>query len=388
MTSPDRGAISGKTTTYEPFCDFAEWSDLRVDRELFDRLADRLRVAGALEGSKDIRWAQDRILRATAFETGAVEDLYAEGATYSVAMEVEGWQSDLAGSGDGAEQHFEDQLAAYVFVRDLAAENTGRPLLEVDVREIHRIATRSQNTYPVQTPNGVQRQSFTSGAYKTTPNQVINRAGQVLQYAPVDDVAPEMERLITTLRSEPFVAAHPIIQSAYMHWTIAHIHPFSDGNGRMARVIGSIPLLRSYGIPLVVFAGRKRLYLQALESADRHDHQEMVDYQAARASETLSWLAELMEGAKAENVADASLEGIAHLLEVQAGRLETGRKPGSDSRKPSRPADGKRMRTKIRWIQSSIRSSQRIRLRRFQCLLVLPQSLRADHGPGHYPTQR
>jgi Fic family protein len=309
--------------SYDSICDFREWAGLRVDTTVFDRLAKRMRLAQEAEGGRDIQWAQDRILRASAFETGAVEDLYAEGATYSVAMEVEGWENDLANSGDGAEQHFEDQLAAYVVVRDIATKVNARPLLEVDVRELHRIATRSQHTYPVQTPNGVQQQTFVSGSYKTNPNRVINRAGTVVHYAPVEDVAPEMGRLIATMRTEAFTEAHPVIQSAYAHWAMAHIHPFSDGNGRMARVIGSIPLLKHYGIPLVVFAGRKRLYLQALESADSHEHQEMVDYVASRTSETYSWLAELLEGAHAGDAADASLDDIAHLLDTQAGRLET-----------------------------------------------------------------
>lgn len=309
--------------SYDPICDFAEWATLTVDTGEYERLQARLGTAQAASSTKDIQWAQDRILRATAFETGAVEDLYAEGATYSVAMEVDGWENDLAESGDGAGQHFEDQLAAYVAVRDLATQISERPFLETDIRELHRIATRSQETYPVQTPFGVQQQPFAAGAYKTKPNQVVSRAGRIFQYAPVDDVSPEMERLVSTMRSEAYTAAHPVIQCAYVHWTIAHIHPFADGNGRMARVVGSIPLLTQFGIPLVVFAGRKRVYLQALESADRHAHQEMVDYISARAVETYSWLAELFEGAIAEDEVGGILKRIGHLLDSEADTLET-----------------------------------------------------------------
>lgn len=154
-------------TAYDSICDFSEWAGLHVDTAVFDRLADRMEVAQGAEGGAGIQWAQDRILRASAFETGAVEDLYAEGATFSVAMEVGGWENDLANSGDGAEKHFQDQLAAYVAVRDLATKDSGRPFLEVDIRELHRIATRSQGSYPVHTPSGVQQQAFLSGSYKT-----------------------------------------------------------------------------------------------------------------------------------------------------------------------------------------------------------------------------
>lgn len=310
---------------YDNICDFSEWAGLKVDTDKFDSLLGRLDAADGAEGGGGIKWAQDRILRASAFETGAVEDLYAEGATYSVAMEVDGWEEDLANSGDGAGKHFDDQLAAYVAVRELALDDGSRPLLEVHVRGLHSIATRSQQTYPVRTSAGLQQQKFVGGAYKTKANQVINRAGQVFHYAPVEEVAPEMERLVETMRSETYLAAHPVIQCAYVHWAVSHIHPFSDGNGRMARVIGSIPLLKAYGIPLVVFAGRKRLYLQALEAADRHTHQEMVDYTAARALETYSWLAELIEGASAEAVVDNVLVDINRLVSGETEALETSR---------------------------------------------------------------
>ncbi|MCQ9162961.1 Fic family protein [Arthrobacter sp. STN4] len=309
--------------SYESICNFDDWATLNVDAVKFEVLLKRLRAAGDPGGGKGLRWAQDRILRATAFETGAVEDLYDEGATQSVAMESDGWEQELADSGDGAGQHFEDQLAAYLAVRDLASADLGRPLAETDIRELHRVATRSQRTHPVQTVVGVQQQPYEPGAYKTKPNHVRNRAGTIFHYAPVEDVAPEMKRLVDTMRTESFRASHPVIQCAYVHWAVAHVHPFADGNGRMARVVGSIPLLAEFGIPLVVFAGRKRLYLQALEAADRHAHQEMVDYVAARALETYSWLAELMEGAKAADSNENILGDIERLLRSGDEPLET-----------------------------------------------------------------
>ncbi|WP_311213552.1 MULTISPECIES: Fic family protein [unclassified Arthrobacter] len=323
MKSSDQG-VPLASGLYEPICSFSEWVSTSVNEERFEPLLQRIAALDLDSQGEGLRWAQDRILRASAFETGAVEALYEGGATYSVAMEVDGWQLDLENSGDGAAHHFEDQLGAYVLVRDLA-KNAERPLTEVDVRDLHRIATRSQQTHPVRTPNGVQHHRFISGAYKVNPNQVINRGGGVFHYAPVEAVSPEMGSLVRTVNSADFHVAHPVIQAAYMHWAVAHIHPFADGNGRMARVLGSIPLLRAYGVPLVVFAGRKRGYLQALEAADGHQHQDMVDYVAARAGETLAWLVELIEASEKETAAQQSLADLGRLLASQAEKLETSR---------------------------------------------------------------
>jgi len=46
------------------------------------------------------------------------------------------------------------------------------------------------------------------------------------------------------------------------------IHPFADGNGRIARIIASIPLLKAHLPPLFVATESKKLYFAALEAGD------------------------------------------------------------------------------------------------------------------------
>lgn len=315
--------MTDTSIAYSPCCSFEHWAACNVDVDLFTKLALRIDTLSSGEFAQDARWAQDRILRATAYETGAVENLYDEGATYTVAMEKEGWESELAQSGDGASEHFADQLRAYFLIREWAEKPSDRPLAEVDIRELHSTATRSQQTYPVQTTLGTEQQGFVSGAYKTQENRVVGRDGAIHSYAPPIQVAPEMEKLISTCRSQKFLSAHPVLQCAYIHWSIAHIHPFADGNGRVARVFSSLPLIKTYGVPFVVYASKKRRYLQSLEAADNHHHQEMVDYVSARLASTMSYLAELMETARSEERAENSLQSIQELLEFQKDRLET-----------------------------------------------------------------
>ena len=51
---------------------------------------------------------------------------------------------------------------------------------------------------------------------------------------------------------------------AALHAAVAHIHPFWDGNGRIARLIANIPLLRSGLPPVVIPKERRREYIQLL----------------------------------------------------------------------------------------------------------------------------
>src|SRR5438876_1237932 len=76
--------------------------------------------------------------------------------------------------------------------------------------------------------------------------------GSLHVYAPVDQTRDEMARLVRELNSGEFAGAHPIIQAAYAHHAFVSIHPFSDGNGRVARALASVYLYRSARIPLLL----------------------------------------------------------------------------------------------------------------------------------------
>ena len=51
---------------------------------------------------------------------------------------------------------------------------------------------------------------------------------------------------------------------AKIHMGIAHIHPFWDGNGRIARLLANIPLLKAGLPPLVIPQEQRRGYIQTL----------------------------------------------------------------------------------------------------------------------------
>ena len=72
-----------------------------------------------------------------------------------------------------------------------------------------------------------------------------------------------MPAFFDLMESEPV----PAVRAVLGHWLFGYIHPYSDGNGRMARFVMNV-MLASGGYPwTIIRVEDKAEYMQALESA-------------------------------------------------------------------------------------------------------------------------
>lgn len=147
---------------------------------------------------------------------------------------------------------------------------------------------RPQTTYRVLTAVGWQDHPLARGQYKDQPNNVGLRDGTTHWYAPVLDTPREMHRLMEELRSEPFLAAHPVVQAAYAHHALTAVHPFADGNGRVARALASVFTYRAAGVPIVVFSDQQERYWDALAAADLGHPESFVTFVDERAIDSMA----------------------------------------------------------------------------------------------------
>ena len=234
-----------------------------------------------------VEWASRAVTRAAAFQTGAIEDLYEAriGTTQIIAEEVEGWESHLEAAGDDVPTKFDDQLSGYAYAFQLATESAQPNLSPFVVRTMHETVTRHQTT--IETDQG--QREMQHGAWKTMINYAEDRFGRKHLYCPPLLVQSEMDRVFELHQELTELTNEPSALAAFLHWAVAHVHPFDDGNGRTARAIGSVPLLAADRVPLLVYADRKRVYLQALEAADRQGIDEMLRYTRQRAEDTIAW---------------------------------------------------------------------------------------------------
>ncbi|MBA3251865.1 MAG: Fic family protein [Geodermatophilaceae bacterium] len=301
---------------YVPFPAFADW-DGDVDLTAVDLYADLLQQARVIATEEAMSAAVQVATRYAAVDTGAIEGLYAttRGFTRTIAEQTATWEAALAQHGDDVAGSIADALNGYEMVLDLV---TGRaPLTEAWLRQLHEVICASQETYAVFTAVGQQRQPLPKGQYKTMPNNPTSAdTGRVHHYAPVDDTPAEMARLVAELCSSSFEAAHPVRQAAYAHYAFVCVHPFADGNGRVARALASVFLYRSPGVPLVVFADQKEPYLDALEAADARRPQHFVSFVAERTMDTIELVRSSL-GAAASVPADVSLAALRRYLSAR-----------------------------------------------------------------------
>jgi len=68
----------------------------------------------------------------------------------------------------------------------------------------------------------------------------------------------------------------PEVEAAWLHHRFTQIHPFADGNGRVARAIASLVFIKAGLFPLIVKRDDKVRYIEALEKADEGDLRPLI----------------------------------------------------------------------------------------------------------------
>jgi Fic family protein len=285
MTEADAEALSPAEIAaidaqYEPFPAFADWPHDLADAGPWQRAGDELKRTAEAVSDDDLKRAQTIAQRAAAFDTGAIEGLYAtdRGLTFTVAEQAAHWEEEARDrGGSNALALFEAQLDAFELVLDHVTDRLPT-LTQAWLRRLHEEIVAPQETYVVHTAVGPREQQLPRGEYKKYPNHVRVESGEIHAYAPVEATQSEMQRFVEELETDDFGGAHPIIQASYVHYCLVAVHPFADGNGRVARAAASVYTYRAATVPLLVFDDQRSEYFNALAEADRGNIRPFVEF--------------------------------------------------------------------------------------------------------------
>lgn len=156
------------------------------------------------------------------------------------------------------------------------------------------------------------------GQYKTRPNSVMTATGEMFRFADPSETAALMRDLINWYNSYKDTL-DPLELAAMFHYKFIRIHPFDDGNGRVARILMNL-ILQNNGFPIVIIPSdekNKEMYYQGLMqidsnlidlydaiSSDEVDlFEPFISYIGARLEKSLDWM---IRGAQGEDISDVA----------------------------------------------------------------------------------
>lgn len=216
----------------------------------------------------------ERLVRRLSVETGIIERLYdVDRGTTEVLIE-RGFAEELVSrtSTDTEPAHLiqvlkDHENAAHLLMDCVKGQ---RLLTKGFIHELHTALTLHQETVTAYDQFGQRHEvPLHRGAYKEWANNPSRPDGLIHEFCPPLQVAPEMDRLLEMLAE--YEAVDPVLTAAWLHHRFAQIHPYHDGNGRVARALITLVLLKADLLPIVVDRDARTTYLDALEAADAGD---------------------------------------------------------------------------------------------------------------------
>ena len=173
--------------------------------------------------------------------------------------------------GNAKMSDLEEMKAHNVCLKMMQTEaDTDNPLTETFIRQLHHTMLREDYIVYRNLPNGTQTSYVVhAGRYKTRPNSVITPTGERFEYASPEETPALMYDLVKWYNDEEKNNELSAIEIASLfHYRYIRIHPFEDGNGRIARLMVNFILLRHKYPMIVIHSKNKNAYLHALGSAD------------------------------------------------------------------------------------------------------------------------
>jgi Fic family protein len=222
-----------------------------------------------------------RLWREWSIETGIIENVYTLDRGITRTLIQRGIDAALIPHGASNRDStlvariIQDHYDALAGMFDFIA---GKRELSVGyIKELHAALLRNQRTYEVVDQFGTAfEKTIEKGAYKTEPNSPLQPDGAVHAYCPPEHVAAEMDNLVRMYTEHRGTSVPPEVEAAWLHHRFTQIHPFVDGNGRVARALASLVFIKANWFPLVVTRDRWTKYIDALEKADHENLRPLV----------------------------------------------------------------------------------------------------------------
>ena len=186
---------------------------------------------------------------------------------------------------------FEIQNSKAAYERMLTAFEDKRIVDETFLKEIQMILTNGtydERRYQI----GERPGEYKHHDYVTGKNEVG---------ASVDDVQEEVCELLDELKD--IDDKNALVAAAYFHAKFENIHPFSDGNGRVGRLLMNYILLIHNHPPITIYEEDRKNYYNALEKFDEElELNCLIDFLKSQLVKT--WVKQLNKSKQKSSLSD------------------------------------------------------------------------------------
>jgi Fic family protein len=189
---------------------------------------------------------RDEILIEWIYNSNAIE-----GSTITLQETRLILETGLTVGGKSLREHFEvtNHKDAIQYVEDLV-KNT-EPITAFHVRQIHKLILTH-----IDDEN--------AGSYRKTQVRIAGAAFSPPESLQINNLMAEWSDWVASAEG----SMHPINLAAQAHHRLVAIHPFVDGNGRTARLVMNLLLMRKGYPPTVILRANRRQYYSVLAKAD------------------------------------------------------------------------------------------------------------------------
>jgi Fic family protein len=311
---------------WEPITDLPEdWGKFQ-NAELYSLASVWKEQHSQLTQSRSVNEFNERLIREWSIETGILERLYTIDRGVTQLLIEQGIDAALIPHGATNIPVYE--LIAVIKDHHDALEGlfdfvSNRRQLSLNyIRQLHQVITRSQKYVEGfdQFGNPVQME-IERGKWKRWANNPTRPDGFIHEYCPPIHVQSEMEKLLEFFYLHQFVP--PEINAAWLHHRFTQIHPFQDGNGRVARALATIIFLQAGWFPLVINRDQRSEYINALEAADSGDLAPLVNLFGQNAKRSFSRALTLSDDVlQDEKALPVLVDGIIDLYQSRRNETE------------------------------------------------------------------
>jgi Fic family protein len=241
-------------------------TDINIDDRLLKKIEEKKRRLDSLRPlKKDVvnRILEDIRIRHT-YHSDAIE-----GNTLTLQETKLVLEQGITVGGKPLKDHIEARNDADAFSLMINLVRDGKPISQEVIQQIHKIVTK-----------GLLEDA---GKYRVTNVRIAGSATTPPSYVKIVTLMDDYIKNITKFDLEP------IKKAAFIHHEFVLIHPFADGNGRVARLLTNLFLMHNGYPPIIVKQEDRGKYYSTLQKADKGNISPFATFIAKAVNEALMY---------------------------------------------------------------------------------------------------